>query len=83
MGKGIPSKIIYQIPRFSIADNNGGRVGAGELYFEPAQMTYLDLNNPTDLTFNDIKLEIVDKNEQYAKDLTGASTLVLHFRQKR
>ncbi len=83
MGKGIPSKIIYQIPRFSTADNNAGRVGAGELYFEPAQMTYLDLNNPSPLTFNDLTLEIVDKNEIYAKDLTGATTIVLHFRQKQ
>ena len=84
MGKGIPSKILYHIPRFNMGGSNeSGRLGAGEIFFEPSEKTYLDLNNPNELNFNDLEMSIVDKNERWATDLGGSTTIVLHFRQKR
>ena len=63
--------------------NESGRLGAGEIFFEPSEKTYLDLNNPNELNFNDLEMSIVDKNERWATDLGGSTTIVLHFRQKR
>ena len=84
MGKGIPSKILYHIPRFNMGGSNeSGRFGAGEIFYEPSEKTYLDLNNPNELNFNDLEMSIVDKNERWATDLGGSTTIVLHFRQKR
>ena len=83
MGKGIPSKILYHLPRYSDSANESGRYGAGELFYEPNEKTYLDLHNPNELHFNDLGISIVDKNEQWATDLGGSTTIVLHFRQRR
>jgi len=77
-GKSIPSQIIYHCPKF---DNQGNQ--AGDLYFEPHEKTYLSLNNPAPLTMNNIKLELVDKNERVAGDLTGSTTVVLHIRKEK
>jgi len=77
-GKSIPSQIIYHCPKF---DNQGNQ--AGDLYFEPHEKTYLSLNNPAPITMNNIKLELVDKNERVAGDLTGSTTVVLHIRKEK
>ena len=49
--------------------------------YAPSEMTYLKLNNPNDITYNDIRLEIVDKNEEIVKDLGRSTTAVLHLRK--
>ncbi len=60
-GKGIPSKIISSLPP---ATDNGT---AGEVYYEPSNMTYVSLNNPSELNINILTLEIVDKQERINK----------------
>jgi hypothetical protein len=77
-GKGIPSKIIASLP----ADSFSRDTSAGWGYFAPSEMTYLDLNNPHPLHFNDITLEIVDKNEEVLTILDKSTTITLHFKQK-
>jgi len=75
-GKGIPSKIISSLPP---ATDNGT---AGEIYYEPSNMTYVSLNNPVELNINILTLEIVDKQDQLIEGLSKSSTFVLHVRQK-
>lgn len=75
-GKGIPSKIISSLPP---ASDDGT---AGEIYYEPSNMTYIALNNPTELNINVLTLEIVDKQDQLIEGLSKSSTFVLHVRQK-
>jgi hypothetical protein len=78
-GKGIPSKIIGQLPTYTPA---GGVDNDGETYFEPNTLTYLDLNNPDEMNINDLTVEIVDKTEEVVTGLTGSTTIVLHIKQK-
>ena len=78
LAKGSNSKILYHVPAFS---NTGQRVGA--LYFEPAERTYLKLNNPTDLYLSTIELDIVYSDETLATDLQGKSTIILHIRDAK
>ena len=63
LAKGSNSKILYHLPAFS---NQGQRVGA--LYFEPAEKTYLKLNNPADLYLSTIELDIVYSDETLTTD---------------
>jgi hypothetical protein len=76
-GKGSMSKIIYHCPMFS----NTGK-SSGSLFFQPAERVYIDLGNRETLHLNQISLEVVDKNEQLATDLTGSTTICLHIKQK-
>jgi hypothetical protein len=78
-GKGIPSKIIGQLPLHTHA---GGVDDDGETYWEPTNLTYLDLNNPAEMNLNDLTIEIVDKTETLVEDLTGSTTIVLHIKEK-
>jgi hypothetical protein len=78
-GKGIPSKIIASIPPESL---NRDTVSGGG-FFAPSEMTYLTLNNTETLHFNDITLEIVDKNEQVVDILDRNTTATLHFRKSK
>lgn len=78
LAKGSNSKILYHLPAFS---NQGQRVGA--LYFEPAEKTYLKLNNPADLYLSTIELDIVYSDETLATDLQGKTTVVLHVRDAK
>jgi hypothetical protein len=55
---------------------------AGEIYYEPSNMTYVALNNPAELNINVLTLEIVDKQDQLIEGLSKSSTFVLHVRQK-
>ena len=75
-GKGIPSKIISSLPP---ATDNGT---AGEIDYEPSNMTYVSLNNPGELNINVLTLEIVDKQDQLIEGLSKSSTFVLHVRAK-
>ena len=73
-GKGSMSKIIYHCPQFS---NSGTDIGA--LFFQPAERVYIDLNNKETLNLNEITIEIVDRNEELAYELTGNTTVCLHI----
>ena len=75
-GKGIPSKIIASIPPESFNTNTN----SGQGFFAPSEMTYLTLNNTEALHFNDITIEIVDKNEQIVDIFQGNTTVTLHFK---
>ena len=68
------SKILYQIPQFN---QTGASTGA--LYFEPGQRTYIKLGNPNQITMNDIRVDIVDRNEGYATELSGATIVMFHI----
>lgn len=76
-GTGNPSKILFQIPRF---DNSGAETGA--LYFQNNDKSFVDLNNPTDVTVTDLDVQFVRKDETFAKDLTGSSEVVFFIRKK-
>tara|TARA_Y100001973_G_C5070900_1_gene267517 strand:+ start:197 stop:436 length:240 start_codon:yes stop_codon:yes gene_type:complete len=78
MGKSIPSKILFHCPKF---DNQGNT--EGELFFEPHEKTYVSLDNPSEIRLNNMLIELVDKNENLAEDLTGSTTIVFHVRQER
>ena len=73
-GKGSMSKIIYHCPQFS---NAGAEIGA--LFFQPAERVYINLNNRETLNLNEITVEVVDKNEELAYELTGNTTVCLHI----
>ena len=77
-GKGIPSKIIAQLP--SGQDNE-----EGQIYYEPANLTYLSLNNPNPLDINVLTCEIVDKTEEVISEtvLGRSTTIQLHIRQQQ
>ncbi len=70
------SNILYHIPRFS----NDGRQ-FGELFFAAPDRTYIKLNNTDTITLNQLKIDIVGRNERVVTDLTGASIVCLHFRK--
>ena len=72
------SKILYHLPRFS---DTGNDVGA--LYWTPTEMVYVDLNNPSEMTLNDIHVDIVDVDEKIINDLDGNTIVVFHIREKK
>tara|TARA_R110002167_G_scaffold363941_1_gene585026 strand:- start:17 stop:2215 length:2199 start_codon:yes stop_codon:yes gene_type:complete len=79
-GKGIPSKIIASIPPESF----NSTFNTGEGFYAPSEMTYLTLNNTEPLHFNDITIELVDKNEQLVDGLFDRNTTAtLHFRKAK
>ncbi len=74
---GNPSKILYQIPRF---DNSGAETGA--LYFQNNDKTFIDLKNSAPIQLTDIDVQLVRKDETFAKDLTGSTEVVFFVRPK-
>jgi hypothetical protein len=76
--KGLPSKILWGLPRFS---NNGALTGC--LYYQQVSPIYLSLNNETPMVINDMEIEFVDKDEVPVTDLTEPSVVVLHIRKSR
>ena len=72
------SNILYHIPRFT---NDGKQFG--ELYFNAPEKTYIRLNNTQPLMLNQLKVDIVSRNERIVQDLTGSTIVVLHFRKSR
>jgi len=72
---GNPSKILFQIPRF---DNSGAETGA--LYFQNNDKTFIDLKNAAPLRLTDLDVQLVRKDETFAKDLTGSTEVVLVIR---
>lgn len=73
---GNKSKILAHLPRF---DNTQS---TGRLYFEPNNLVWLDLDNPSDIQVNEFDLSFCYINEQYATILTGQSIVALYFRKK-
>ena len=78
-GKGIPSKIIAGFPNINVLTD----ADWGYMEYAPSEMTYLKLNNPSDITYNDITLELVDKNEEVVKDLGRSTSVILHIRKSQ
>ncbi len=76
-GTGNPSKILFHVLRFA----NSGAEGGG-LYFQNNDKSFIDLNNPTDITVTDLDVQFVRKDETFAKDLTGSSEVVFFVRRK-
>ena len=72
------SKILYAMPRW---DARGEIDGA--LYYEPHERVYLDLNyNENNQILNDLSVQIVNNNEEVARDLEGNTVVIFHIRQK-
>ncbi len=69
------SNILYHLPKFT----NDGRQ-FGELYFSAPEKTYIKLNNTDKIMLNQLKIDIVSRNERIVTDLTGATIICLHFR---
>ena len=72
------SNILYHIPRFS---NNGKQFG--ELFFPVPEKTYIKLNNTDKIMLNQLKIDLVSRNERVVQDLTGATIVCLHFRKSK
>lgn len=72
------SKIVAHLPRF---DNSGNETGG--LYFEPQERVYLKLNNTTELTLNQLDVDIVYDNEQLCTAITGKTIIVFHIRDSK
>lgn len=77
-GTGNPSKILFQVPRF---DNSGAETGA--LYYQNSDKTFIDLKNATDFKLSDLDVQMVRKDETFAKDLTGSTEVVFIIREKK
>jgi len=74
---GTRSKIVGHLPRF---DNSGAETGA--LYFEPSEKTYIDINNPNELTINSFDVDLCFDNERIATGLVGKTIVIFHIREK-
>jgi hypothetical protein len=74
--KGLPSKILWSVPRFS---NDGQTVGP--LFFQQDTPISSFMNNVNPLVINDLSLELVDKDEKVVKDLGGETVICLHFKK--
>lgn len=75
---GNDSKIIYHCPRFDTSGQD-----QGQLYFEPAEKTYLDIGNIVDTPTNSFTVELVNRQEKLVPGLVGNTTAVLHIRKKK
>ena len=72
------SKIIYGLPRWDARGNT-----TGSLYYEPHERVYLDLHyNENNQILNDLSVQLVNINEEVARDLTGNTCVIFHIRQK-
>ena len=75
---GNESKILYHCPRFDSAGRD-----SGELYYEPAEKTYLDISNPSDIQVNSFSVDFVTRDEVLINGMMGNSTVMLHIREKK
>lgn len=75
---GNESKILYHCPRFDAAGRD-----SGELYYEPAEKTYLDISNPNDIQVNSFSVDFVTRDEILIGGMMGNSTVMLHIREKK
>jgi hypothetical protein len=75
MAKSSISKFLYHVPKY----DNSGR-DHGNLFYEPTEKTYVKLRNREDLNINDISITLTDLWGRETQDLTGETSVVLHFR---
>ena len=75
---GNESKIVYHCPRF---DTSGA--DRGQLFFEPNEKTYLDLENIQDIKVNSFSVDIVDRKEVPIEGLNGNTIAMFHIRRKK
>tara|TARA_R110002096_G_scaffold5834_4_gene26938 strand:- start:309 stop:2717 length:2409 start_codon:yes stop_codon:yes gene_type:complete len=76
-GTSSQSKILYHLPQFA----NDGQ-GSGPLFFEPNERVYVAMNNPEELSFNQIQTNIVSRNEIITKELSGVTVVCYHIRKR-
>jgi hypothetical protein len=55
---------------------------SGRQTYEPKNLIYLDLDNPSELNVNEFDISFCYANEQFAQTLTGQSIVCLYFRPK-
>ena len=55
---------------------------SGRQTYEPKNLIYLDLDNPSELNVNEFDISFCYANEQFAQVLTGQSIVCLYFREK-
>jgi len=70
------STIIGHFPLFD------GQASTGRLFFEPNEITYLDLNNAYDIRVSSLDISFCYIDETFADVLSGQSVVVLHLLQK-
>ena len=49
------------------------------MFFEASEKTYINVNNPEPVTINDMRVDIVDQYEKYAKSLRGNTVVCFHI----
>jgi len=73
--KSMPSQILYHCPTWT----PDGRA-YGQMFFEVHEKTYIRLNNTETININQFDVQLVDKWERLAEDLTGTTIIVFHIR---
>ena len=69
------SKILAHFPTTDLAGRD-----SGILYFEKSNLIYLNLNNPTEMQLQDLKIDLVYINERYADCFIGNTVVTLHIK---
>lgn len=77
---GAISGISKILSHFPTTDNSGRDEGI--LFFEKSNMIYLDLNNTTEISLQDMKIDLVHINENFATSFVGNTIVVFHIREK-
>ena len=73
---GNRSSIIAHLPRFD------GAVETGRIFYEPANLIFLDLNNAQPMPITSFDISFVYSNEQFVRSLTGQSVVCLYFKSR-
>ena len=71
------SKILAHFPT-----TESGGITEGVLFFEKSNLIYLDLNNPTEITLQNLKIDLVYSDETFADCFTGNTIVTFHVREK-
>lgn len=72
----VPSQIIGHLPMFE------GQGKTRRLHYEPNNLTYLDLNNPSEFKVSALDISLCYVNERFATALTSQTVVVLHIRPR-
>jgi hypothetical protein len=75
---GATNSISKILAHFPTTDSSGR--DSGILYFEKSNLIYLDLNNPTELQLQDLKIDLVYVNETFADCFVGNTVVTLHIK---
>ncbi len=71
------SKILAHFPT-----TKEGGITEGILYFEKSNLIYLDLNNPTEISLQNLKIDLVYSDETFAECFGGNTIVTFHIREK-